>query len=81
MSARQLAGTRTTADSSWAPCTVVAAVDALHDRRDLSDDEWAELARHLDERELIELVMLVGHYEMLATTIATLRIAPDQRRG
>ena len=28
----------------------------------------------------IELCMLAGHYEMLATTIAALRIEPDRRR-
>jgi len=34
---------------------------------------------HFD-RELIELVMLVGHYDMLATAITTLRIQPDGPR-
>ena len=41
---------------------------------------WAALRAHLDDRELIELVLLVGHYEMLATTITTLRIEPDAHR-
>ena len=60
---------------------ILATVDALHERRDLSDAEWEELRRHLDEREAIELLLLVGHYEMLATTITALRIEPDERRG
>jgi AhpD family alkylhydroperoxidase len=60
---------------------ILAAVDALHSRQDLDDDEWDELRRHLDEREVIELVLLVGHYELLATTIQTLRVQPDRRRG
>ena len=34
-------------------------------------------ARHFTEPELIELCMLVGHYEMLAMTINWLRIEPD----
>jgi len=59
---------------------MLAAVDALHERRDLDDDEWAALAAQLSERDLIELVMLVGHYEMLATAITALRIQPDRRR-
>jgi len=60
---------------------VLAAVDALVDDRDLDDARWTALAAHLAEREIIELVLLVGHYELLATTIAALRIQPDRRRG
>ena len=36
--------------------------------------------RSYDERECIELVMLVGHYTMLATTLTTLRVQPDRPR-
>ena len=60
---------------------VLAAVDALHAAGDLDDERWADLRGHLDERAAIELVLLVGHYEMLATAIGTLRIQPDVRRG
>jgi AhpD family alkylhydroperoxidase len=60
---------------------VLATVDALHHRHDLTDGEWERLRAHLDERETIELLLLVGHYEMLATTIAALRVQPDRRRG
>lgn len=59
---------------------ILAAVDQLHQTRDLDDDTWATLRRHLDERECIELLMLVGNYESLATTIATLRIPLDAPR-
>lgn len=59
---------------------ILAAVESIHERGDLSDGEFAALADHLDERSVIELVLLVGHYEMLATTIAALRIQPDARR-
>lgn len=69
--------------AGWSPRerAVLRAVDALHHQRDLDDVTWADLRTHLDEREAIELVMLVGHYEMLATAIATLRIQPDERRA
>jgi AhpD family alkylhydroperoxidase len=60
---------------------MLTAVDALHERQDLTDVEWDGLRQHLDEREAIELLLLVGHYEMLATAITTLRIQPDERRG
>ena len=59
---------------------VLAVVDELHRDRDISDEAWDELRRHLDEREAIELCLLVGNYEMLATTITALRVQPDQRR-
>lgn len=59
---------------------VLTAVDELHHRQDLTDETWASLRVHLDEARCIELLLLVGHYEMLATAIGTLRIQPDRRR-
>jgi AhpD family alkylhydroperoxidase len=59
---------------------LLAAVDALHAQHDMDDATWEELRRHLDEPAAIELLMLVGHYEMLATFIGTLRIEPDRPR-
>lgn len=61
---------------------LLTAVDELHRDGDMSDAAWQALRRHLDERRAIELVLLVGHYEMLATAIAALRVPPDApRRG
>ena len=57
---------------------LLAAADSLVERRDLDDALWAELRDCCDDRELVELCLLVGHYDMLATTIAALRIAPDR---
>lgn len=67
---------------TWGPRerTLLATADALHARRDLDDAEWAALREHLDDREAIELLLLVGHYEMLATTLNALRIQPDRPR-
>ncbi len=59
---------------------ILAAVDELHAAGDLSDPTWAALRAQLDERDAIELVLLAGHYEMLATAIAALRIQPDRPR-
>lgn len=60
--------------------TMLAAVDQLHERGDIDDETWAELREHLDEREAIELVLLAGHYEMIATAIAAFRVEPDTPR-
>lgn len=60
--------------------TLLRAVDELHRERDLSDATWSDLRRHLDDRGSIELVLLAGHYEMLATAITALRVPPDAPR-
>ncbi|MEU3270347.1 carboxymuconolactone decarboxylase family protein [Saccharomonospora sp. NPDC006951] len=68
------------AEPGWSPRerAMIAAVDLLHHERDLDDRSWAALRAWLGEREVIELCLLTGHYEMLATVIATLRITPDK---
>jgi len=68
------------AADAWTPRerAILAAVDELHATGDLGDEAWAALRLHLDEQELIELILLAGHYEMLATAIAALRIQPDR---
>jgi AhpD family alkylhydroperoxidase len=59
---------------------LLGAVDELHARQDLGDAAWSALREHLDERAAIEFLLLVGHYEMLATFLNTLRVEPDRRR-
>jgi alkylhydroperoxidase family enzyme len=56
---------------------LVRAADELHAERTLPDALWAELRPLYSDVELIELCMLVGHYEMLAMTLNGLRIQPD----
>jgi AhpD family alkylhydroperoxidase len=48
--------------------------------RDLAEDTWAELRAAYDERTVIEILLLIGHYDMLATTLTTLRLEPDPGR-
>jgi AhpD family alkylhydroperoxidase len=54
--------------------------DELLAHDDIPDGLWAELGDHFDDRERIEIVMLVGHYAMLATALHTLRVRPDRPR-
>ncbi|MBV8387483.1 MAG: carboxymuconolactone decarboxylase family protein, partial [Acidimicrobiia bacterium] len=58
---------------------LLAARDELDRDHDVSDTTWDALRQHLDDRRLIEFLFLVGHYQMLATAIATLRVEPDRR--
>jgi alkylhydroperoxidase family enzyme len=57
---------------------LLRACDQLHHDRTLSDELWAGLRRLLSDEQLIELCMLVGHYEMLAMTLNSLRVQPDK---
>lgn len=56
---------------------VFAAVDELGRDKDIADHTWTELRQHLNEPETIELLLLSGQYESLATTLMTLRVQPD----
>jgi AhpD family alkylhydroperoxidase len=56
---------------------VLRAADAMHGDGRIGDELWAALAHEYDERHLIELCLLIGHYEMLAMTLLSLRIEPD----
>jgi alkylhydroperoxidase family enzyme len=69
------------ADFSVRQRLLLEATDELHADRNLSDGTWAKLRARLSEAELIELCMLVGHYEMLAMTLNSLRVQPDPPPG
>lgn len=56
---------------------LLRAADELHADRVLSAELWAALRPLMTDAELIELCMLVGHYEMLAMTLSSLAVAPD----
>ncbi len=57
---------------------LLRAADELHSTRDISTELWDELRPRLSDTELIELCMLVGHYEMLAMTLNALRVQRDE---
>jgi AhpD family alkylhydroperoxidase len=56
---------------------LLTAADELHHTHRISDELWASLRPTYDDAQLIELCMLVGHYQMLAMTINAVRIEPD----
>jgi alkylhydroperoxidase family enzyme len=58
---------------------LLRVTESLLEQRDLDEPLWAELRAAEDERTCIELLMLVGHYDMLATTLHTLRVQPEGR--
>lgn len=56
---------------------LLRTADELVRDRDLTDGSWASVRAHFTPREAIELLLLVGHYDMLATTLIALRVQPD----
>ncbi|MGH3516528.1 MAG: carboxymuconolactone decarboxylase family protein [Haloechinothrix sp.] len=68
-------------DWSAREAALLRATDELHEQRTLSDPAWDRLAAQLTETELIEVPMLVGHYEMLAMTLNSLRVPADEAHG
>ncbi len=65
----------------WAPLDRAAlrAVDETADDGSVSDGTWEVLASLLSESELIELLMLIGHYMMLTTVLGSLRVQLEPR--
>jgi AhpD family alkylhydroperoxidase len=80
LSADDIARVREPADApGWSPrqALLLRAADELLTSRTISDETWAPLAAELRDVELIELCMLVGHYDMLAMTLNALRVQQD----
>ena len=65
--------------AGWGPRQrlLIEAADELHDHRVITDHTWESLVTELTERQLIELCLLVGHYEMLAMTLNSLGVEPE----
>jgi alkylhydroperoxidase family enzyme len=54
--------------------TLLRAADELHTDACVSDATWAALAERYDERQMIELPMLVGHYHLVAFALNSLGV-------
>lgn len=62
------------ASRGWSPhhAAVLSAADEIHHERVIANDTWRQLAAQYDDKKLIELCMLIGHYEMLAAVLNSL---------
>jgi len=60
----------------WDPLdrTLLTAVDELHDDACITDATWSALTAHYDERQVIEVPMLVGQYHMVAFALNSLGV-------
>lgn len=81
LTATEIARVREGPDAAgWDPhqSHLLHAADALRADGALGDELWRALRERYDEPQMIELCMLVGHYVMLAMTINSLQIVPDE---
>jgi alkylhydroperoxidase family enzyme len=60
----------------WEPfdAALLTAADELHETARISDVTWDILAARYDDRQLIEVPMVVGHYHMVAFTLNSLGV-------
>jgi alkylhydroperoxidase family enzyme len=58
--------------------TLLQAADELHRDSAMSEDTWARLRERYDERQLIEVPMVVGHYTLLGYTLNSLGIQREE---
>src|SRR3546814_9872113 len=70
---RLLAGPSDESWSGWPQRerALLAAVEALHHRQDMTDGEWSALREHYDERAAIEVCLLAGQYEIGRANVGT----------
>jgi 4-carboxymuconolactone decarboxylase len=63
-------------DAGWEPfdAALLRAADELHADSRVGDATWAALAERYDEKQLIELCMLVGQYHLVAFTLNSLGV-------
>ena len=82
LSPADIAALRELSNHPWSESDrlLLDATTELVTTRDLSDATWRRLRASYDDRLLVELLLLVGHYDMLATTLLTLRVVPDATR-
>ena len=64
---------------SAAEQALLAAVDALHSRSTLSDDEFAGLASHYDEAKIFEIILLCGFYRTVSYLANGLRLPLEEK--
>ncbi len=60
---------------------LLRAADELHSQSVISDPTWAVLSAHLDERQMIELCMVVGQYHLVAFALNSLGVEREPGVG
>ena len=63
----------------WAAAEAAAlrATDELLERHSLRDATWAGLTAHFTTQQILDLIFLVGQYQLVATALNALRVERD----
>jgi len=72
--------TGTASDACWsdpADQAVITAVDALHSRNDLTDQQWTLLAAAVGSDGAIDLMLICGWYHAISYVVRAARLAPE----
>jgi AhpD family alkylhydroperoxidase len=56
---------------------ILASVDELDAKSELSDETWAALAERLDEKQRMDLVFTIGGYIAMSMALNTFGVQPD----
>jgi alkylhydroperoxidase family enzyme len=83
LSAEQIRATVTegAAAACWSESeqALIAAVDALHHRATLSDDEFTALSAHYDDAKIFEIILLCGFYRTVSYLANGLDLPLEQK--
>jgi len=65
----------------WAPfdATLLRAVDELHADAFISEKTWGALSKHYNEKQVMDLVMTVGQYNLVSMFLNTVGIQLDPK--
>lgn len=68
--------TRGAGEPGWTEleASLIAAVDELRETATISDANWEILAANLSEQELIELLILIGDYQLASSLYNAMRV-------
>jgi alkylhydroperoxidase family enzyme len=65
------------AEGDGPDAVLVRAADELHEANVIGDATWEALAERYDDAQLIEVPMVVGQYHLVAFTLRSLGIRPE----
>jgi alkylhydroperoxidase family enzyme len=65
--------------AGWTPAEAAAlrATDELIERHSLGDATWAGLTAHFSTQQILDLIFLVGQYQLVAAALNALRVQRD----
>ena len=60
-----------------AEAALLRATDELHEDARIGDATWADLVRHFDRKQCMDVVFTVGQYNLVSMALNTFGVVPD----